>query len=310
MGIQLHKAMNSCRPNKETICAVIVAFNPSARLAANARAIAHQVAQVLVVDNGSAGPGSVAVADAARVQGVEALLLPRNTGIAAALNTGIACARDRHFQWVITLDQDSTPEPDMVARLAAVLDLPGEGTLAIVAPILFDDDSGTFFQRTEASMRREKSPSTYMTSGSLTNVRCWEETGGFMESLFIDYVDHEYCLRCAELGWRSAQGSGVLHHKLGSMRRHRILGLRFRATHHSVRRRYYIARNRIVVWRRYWRRFPLWVLSDVLAGAVELAKILLAEKDRGRKLVAMCIGIWDAGNGLLGERNYRLFDGS
>ena len=297
------------RPSLEDVCAVIVTYNPGPGLVRNVRAIAAQVAQVMMVDNGSGDAGMRHVAEAATVSNAQVLPMGRNRGIAAALNAGIARAHDQGFAWVVTLDHDSTPEPGMVAGLLSTLAQAGDERIALVGPTLLDIDARTRLQEAvEPGAEDAARPLTFMTSGCLTSVQCWQEIGGFREDMFIDYVDHEYCLRCASRGWRLRQSAAVLNHKLGAMRTHRLVGsLVFNASHHSVRRRYYITRNRLLTWRLYWSRYPRWVLADVRASAMELAKIVLAEQAKLRKLAAIGLGLCDALCRRTGERNYGVF---
>jgi rhamnosyltransferase len=73
------------------------------------------------------------------------------------------------------------------------------------------------------------------------------------------------------------------------------------STNHSRRRRYYITRNRIIVWRTYARVEPRYVAYDVKASAKELVKLALFEDDRGGKIRAVVRGTWDAIRGFTGE---------
>ncbi|MEJ0107143.1 MAG: hypothetical protein WDO19_33470 [Bacteroidota bacterium] len=55
-----------------------------------------------------------------------------------------------------------------------------------------------------------------ITSGSLIQLDAWKETGGYNETLFIDEVDHEYCYRVKEKGYKVIQVNHViLNHQLG-----------------------------------------------------------------------------------------------
>lgn len=299
-------------PSCHVVCAVIVTYNSGPGLVSNVRMISSQVRHIILVDNGSGEVGGRHVADAATaVPNAQVLLMGGNQGIAAALNAGIASAHHQGFHWVVTLDQDSTPEPDMVQRLLATLVATGDACVAVIGPTLLDAHARTQLQKPVPPVddgRDVMQPLTLMTSGCLTSVFCWQEIGGFREDLFIDYVDHEYCLRCTSHGWQLRQSDAILNHRLGAMRTHHLFGyLRFNVTHHSVRRRYYITRNRLLIWRIYGARYPRWVLSDVRAAVIELAKIVLVERAKLRKLVAIGLGLRDGFCRHAGERNYRVF---
>ena len=73
-------------------------------------------------------------------------------------------------------------------------------------------------------------------------------------------------------------------------------------TSHSAARRYYITRNRFLVWRRYCRTDSRFVAQDILASQKELLKVLLFEQDRVEKLRAMLAGLIDGVRGVTGSR--------
>lgn len=125
--------------------------------------------------------------------------------------------------------------------------------------------------------------------------------GGFDERLFIDYVDHDFCLKLRRRGFRVLQATAAqLLHSLGSMDRRLLLVKRINVTHHVAVRRYYISRNRLVLWQRYRRQEPVWVLRDVRRFFSEAVYMLLFEREVSKKLRMMARGIRDALNGRLG----------
>jgi len=125
--------------------------------------------------------------------------------------------------------------------------------------------------------------------------------GGFDERLFIDYVDHDFCLKLHRRGFRVLQATAAqLLHSLGSMDRRLLVVKRINVTHHVAVRRYYISRNRLVLWQRYRRQEPVWVLRDVRRFFSEAVYMLLFEREVSKKLRMMARGIRDALNGRLG----------
>jgi rhamnosyltransferase len=133
-----------------------------------------------------------------------------------------------------------------------------------------------------------------ITSGSLVKTAVFERAGFFDESLFIDSVDHDFCLRCRAHGMLVIEGrEQIMEHSIGAATEHRFLGRRIPCTNHSPLRRYYITRNTLEVSRRYLFRDFLWTafgLYYFLAGNI---LILLFEADRAAKLRAMAEGTAD-----------------
>ncbi|MBL9032774.1 MAG: glycosyltransferase [Phycisphaerae bacterium] len=96
---------------------------------ASARAQTHPNTEIIVVDDGSTDPASVALLDTLGA-GVRIVRKP-NGGLSSARNAGLAAARG---EWVVPLDADDVLEPGAVARLLAAVERdPG---LAFVSPLV------------------------------------------------------------------------------------------------------------------------------------------------------------------------------
>jgi len=131
----------------------------------------------------------------------------------------------------------------------------------------------------------------------------FEKAGWFASDFFIDWVDIEYCLRIRAAGYLVADTTdAVLLHTAGHPRRITFLGFSFQPSYHSAVRRYYISRNRVVVFRRYWRVFPRWIVLLMNEAFRETVKCFLAEEDRPRKFLNFLLGTWDGLIGRMGKR--------
>jgi rhamnosyltransferase len=127
----------------------------------------------------------------------------------------------------------------------------------------------------------------------------WEALGGFDEALFIDYVDVDYCLKVGRRGRGvMVAAAAKLHHRLGARQPGRFLGKDFRPTHHAAFRHYYMARNRVQLWRRHAWTVPHWALFDLCFATFNGFRVLAFEDRKRGKLKAMMFGMWD---GLLGR---------
>jgi rhamnosyltransferase len=108
-------------------------------------------------------------------------------------------------------------------------------------------------------------------------------------------VDNEFCLRLRRRGWRILQAPAArLDHALGQLEMRALGRVRTGITHQPVLRRYYMTRNRLLVWKQYWRLEPAWVLRDMRRFLTESAGIVLFEQDPGAKLRMIGRGIRDA----------------
>jgi rhamnosyltransferase len=140
-----------------------------------------------------------------------------------------------------------------------------------------------------------------MTSGNLVNIEAASAVGGFDASLFIDYVDHEFCLRLRAHGYQIVEATRArLLHSLGDLQRRQFIFRRVTVTNHPVARRYYISRNRLMIWREYWRREPRWVIRDIRGFVFETVYIVLYEEHAGAKLRMISLGLLDGIRGVRG----------
>ncbi len=93
-------------------CVVIPAFREAERVGGVVRAARAHVPRVLVVDDGSPDE----TAEAAAAAGAEVIRHPTNRGKGAALQTGFQWAREKGFEFVITMDADGQHDPADLPR--------------------------------------------------------------------------------------------------------------------------------------------------------------------------------------------------
>jgi rhamnosyltransferase len=283
-------------------CAVFVSYHPDPSFLSNIRAVVPQVGATIIVDNGSTGAAADIVARAAELPKVRVIHCGENLGLGAALNIGVAEARSRGCEWIVTFDQDSSAPAGYVDELiSAINSYERRERVAVVGPVYVDQGTGlrTSFARSSAgNIARVE---TTLTSGSLVRASVFDVVGPFDEGFFIDYLDIEFCLRCAMHGYDVIQASAArLGHNLGRSVVRRVLWKKFGVTNHSALRRYYIARNRLAVYRRYASRRPGWVIRDVYSFVREVAKFLCFEDDRRAKAAATLRGVRDGIRGVTG----------
>jgi rhamnosyltransferase len=273
---------------------VFVTYNPSPVFYRNVLALADQVTSVLIVDNASSPAHQAVLDQVSTVPTTELIRNSSNLGVGAALNIGVRHAIERGFAWIATMDQDSLPGPGFVAEMLRVYAAREDrARIALLAPSYVEAGLGLLHDEPSQAYPDGALVATSMMSGNLVRTEVISRVGLYDESFFIDYVDHEFCLRLAHHGYRVLKCEGsVLQHQLGRMSQTRVAGVLVTTTNHSPLRRYYNARNRIRVYRRYWRVAPTWVARDLKSFAVETLKLLLVEQQRGVKLVNVVKGIW------------------
>ena len=282
------------------VCAVVVTYNPSPSLADNLEALRPQVDGLVIVDNAT-HPATQDFLDALTSKYAATLIRnPENYGIARALNQGIRCAEEQNFEFVVLFDQDSTVCANFVLALRRTYaNAENHASVAVVAPWFIDRNSGRIIDTERA---KNGDLLCTMTSGCLMNVDTFYRIGCHDESLFIDYVDIEWCQRARRQGMRILEAPEArLLHSLGKLQYRRAFSRNMPVLNHSAARRYYIERNRWYIylhgnyeWRWFWQNLYGWLVS--------LVGIFLYEDDRCQKFKNIARGILDAIRGHMGKR--------
>ena len=160
----------------------------------------------------------------------------------------------------------------------------------IISPYHLTDDKIGIYKKIDTVVNT----STVMTSGNLLNLKAYKKVGKFEEKYFINYVDHEYCLRLKKNGFKiKVHKNSILIHKLGNMASKNFFGKKITYTNHNYIRRYYITRNRLNTISKYFFTDFVFSLKELKAIIFEWIKILLFEKDKIKKQKSIIKGIFD-----------------
>lgn len=221
-----------------------------------------------------------------------------NLGVATAFNQGIRIANKEGFSWVITFDQDSLVPPGLVAGL---LDLyrnhPRRNEIGVIAPTHRDRGTGdSYYQRGDRLDEDEgwRIVRSCISSGCLVPTSVYGQIGGLDESLFIDFVDHDFCMRCRAKGLLVLESTRhVLEHSIGAAIARRVLGKRLIFTNHLPVRHYYMTRNQLEVYRRNLGVDFFWAGRGLFFQVVTAVLVLIYEEQRYEKLKAMLEGLRD-----------------
>jgi rhamnosyltransferase len=294
-----HQATTHDTPpiKQEEIAAVVVLYHPDDSVFDNLNSYAQQVSAIFAIDNTEKNQSNTHLREALR-KNEKIIYLPNNEnlGIAKALNIGAQCALKSGYKFLLTMDQDSTASPTMIADLVHAAAGEALNTVGILSPFhsTTTDPHPSTDKTTEVL--------TAWTSGSLLHLAAYKETGPFTEELFIDFVDHEYCLRLNLAGYKILKvNKAVLTHNIGNLKQHRLLWKYPTASNHSALRRYYITRNRFYIASQFKNKFPEFFREDLLIFLKELVVILLFENERLQKYKMILRGFYDYKKGFLGK---------
>jgi rhamnosyltransferase len=280
----------------KSIAAIVVTFHPKAEMIDGLVAIASSVKHSYVIDNGSSLHNEF-LREVEKLPNTTLIRLGHNLGIASALNVGVKHALASDVDWVLTLDQDTLLTSEAIDKMMEAYELyPNQDQIGILAPTHFEKNMGpqkmVGSKGNDVLIPREH----VISSGCLIPRSTFDRVSGFDEDLFIDMVDHDFCLKVRKSGLEVFMiGNAQMAHSLGASNRHKFGPLSFFSHNYPVERQYYRARNRIVLYRRH---FGAWVWRDQQFAIKDLTKVLLVESNKWKKIKAILHGTRD---GLVGR---------
>lgn len=220
---------------------------------------------------------------------VRAIPMGGNRGIAAALASGLRAARETGCDYCLTMDQDSIFPTDKTDIIKNYLSAPDADDYGIIG-LDFNNPAE------EHSLKEVK---FLLTSGNFINMKNYAQINGFMEELFIDYVDFELDEQFFNLGKKLAYITGVsLVHTIGNPITKKFFGIKFTCMNHSPVRYYYRFRNALYLYRRNKKFYGERYRHDLF---IDIPKVILFERDKLKKLKMIARGRRDARAGRLGE---------
>jgi rhamnosyltransferase len=280
------------------IAGVVVLYNPEDDVLENIESYFRDLDVLFLVDN-SESPNTVLIEKIKRIKKFSYMPNNANLGVARALNIGAREAMKYGADFLLTMDQDSRAAEVLVPHMLSVLKNMDESKVGIIAPVCV----GRYECRDiRPEVPESEEVSSAITSGSLLNLNAYKVAGPFREDLFIDYVDHEYCLRLRLKGYKIMRvNSAVLIHRLGNPIRIYKLFRRRKLENHSPVRKYYITRNRLYVSRMYKADFPDFYREKRKLFRRDLRRLLLYESNKMEKLKMVLRGYLDYRKGILGR---------
>ena len=290
------------------IAGILVSYEPEATtLRGTVESLLPQVEHLFVVDNGSQ-IDPVDLLDLKGEEGLTIIRLGENLGIAAAQNVGIAAARDARADFVVLSDQDTVYPQGAISRLIKVFERWPKA--AAVVP-LFNDvnksssdgfilENSCLFSPTPVAGGEHRLLQA-IASGKVIRLSTLEDIGTMDESLFIDWVDLEWCWRARHKGYQViGSGDVEVKHSLGDTSRnigYREVNLR------SPLRHYYITRNAFsLALRTPYLSIVMRCVLFVRSLRYPFAFPILSPP-RWRNVCAVTAGIVDALLGRLGKTN-------
>lgn len=290
------------------IASVVVTFNPDDTVSLNITRIANQCESVIVVDNGSQQREFLAELP----ENCHVIQCHENLGLAAALNLGILTAMAEPYDAIATFDQDTLIPDDYFSNIMSNVVFDDQSIVGVISPIYIDKTTRvikSFADRRvnfRVKVKDFNLARSTMTSGSIMNPYAIRRCGLFIDEMFIDQLDNELCLRYRRQGYLILESKVVaVEHSVGNNSLKSLFGIRMRPSNHSALRRYYISRNRIFVYKKYFVFDPQWLMMDLRGFVSETVKIILFEDDKREKINMTLRGLADGFRGQMGPYGSR-----
>ena len=275
------------------IAASVVIYNPDEAVTERISSYAGEVQKVFVADNSDTPNEALLDKIRAVSENIEIIPMHGNMGIAAALNAALNKASEQGMDYLLTMDDDSyftgTTLHDYLIRAEEIF-AQDEKVIQIGIHNSGDKDDDLVVNN--------ENPDWLITSGTIMAVENSIALGGFLEKLFIDEVDREFCYRAADAGYKMRRVLDLtMQHNLGQPIKGKILGKSYEAMGHGKVRKYYIFRNCTYV----MQEFPR-VKKEYRKYLLKMKiKTLLAEDNKLEKLKYMRMGKRDARKGKFGK---------
>lgn len=220
-----------------------------------------------------------------------------NMGLAYGLNVCCNAAYKDGFSWIMLFDQDSVITENLVEGMCDFIEEQDEERLAIAAPMIDD------FKNRSVREKKAKRKKEVITSGMVLKLEAFKKNGYFLNSLFVDAVDIEYCLRLAKNGYFILENNQVrlAHNQYDT---EQVLG-GYKINKYSALRHYYIARGYCYIMEHYaYEKTYLEYFKQ--ENTRRFWGMLLYDKHRLKKLLAVMLGIIDYKRGAFGKCRWKI----
>ena len=250
---------------KESIAAVVVLYNSDRLVLENIATYINQIDQLYVIDN-SDYQNTELVREIQLHDKINYHWLNGNLGIAAALNIGVKLSANSGYDYVLMMDDDSyLLEGTVNSMINYLINSSNQGAIGLIAT------------QADANKYNSMAQSVWhcITSGSLLSVKAYETCGTFMEPLFIDGVDHEYCYRLKQLEFDVIILNYLLMpHRMGTPEKVEVFGKTlYTWSSHNPVRSYYLVRNFLYILKKYKALLPNHIKTEVYYGVLKACLI-------------------------------------
>lgn len=289
------------------VSAVIVSYNDAVSLKETVEHVKGQVGHILIVDNASEDQTRSVIDDIVKQNAdISVIYNKKNQGISHALNTGIIFARKEGYQYLLTLDQDTSLSANCVRELLKTFHKVPD--LGIAVPkIIYRGESIKKSKAVKGLHARKWA----ITSGNLIPLSIYDKIGMYEESLVIDSVDFDFSLRVTNAGYKIVENDFCyMKHSLGEKKIKKIGSVSIPYNYHNFIRNYYIHRNHVYIVKKYWKTNSLFCIKKTISHLWNTMLGIICYPDRKEYLRTVFKGARDGivgKSGFLDEKKKNVF---
>ena len=221
------------------IAGIVIVYHPDIQvLCDNIKTYVQGLRQLYVYDNSELPSPDIEKALWEVDTSIQYHYFGSNEGIAKRLNSAVKYAIENKFDYLLTMDQDSSFKKGDFEKYINYIQAGSYNNV-----VQFGVNCQPQFT---VPSNIPEPVLTLITSGTILNLSFIQNIGSFNENLFIDFVDAEFSYRVIQKGYINLMYADiVLNHSIGTLVEGRSL-INFkktlRITHHPIRV-YYIIRN-------------------------------------------------------------------
>ena len=232
--------------------ACVILYHPKIEDINNILTYANKVKKVYIYDN-SEGTSNKKLLDG--IENINYFWDNENKGLSIRLNQACKKAIADNFEYLLTMDQDSSFLEDNINQyFNDILNYPEK------------EKVGIYGLEYSLSDIKDETPNCVevdhlITSASVVNLNLFEKIGGFDENIFIDGVDIDYCFACLSKNFKNIKfARNYFNHSLGIREKRgsifTLYLLKKNVTIHPPLRVYYMYRNMLYIKNKYKNTLP------------------------------------------------------
>lgn len=278
---------------KKMILVSVIIYNPNiSQLKRNIISFISEVDKVVLWCNSPISDKDINdLKDTPYFEKIEIFENQSNEGIAYPLNKCIKYAKDKKYDYLISMDQDSVWVNFRHYKQRAELAFDENRDVVVIGPRTISEGIDTG----DIRIQNDEYVDYVITSGAIYELSRLNSNNPFNEIYFIDAVDEEFCFNQLASGNKTMMlGDCFLKQNFGNPQRHVIFKHLFYTPGYSSQRYYYIVRNHILLSKCDYvpNRYKKYILYNYVY--ILMIKVILFEKNKLLNLKSFISALYDS----------------